>query len=88
MTRHGKRYLDIGCGMGGCLVAFGVAEASEVIGLDVEDRIIELANVNMLERAQSLADTSLALNRRLGAPEPVAMAGARPCAASTKSVSK
>ena len=39
----GKRVLDVGCGYGGFLVAAGRAGAREVVGIDSNPRVLELA---------------------------------------------
>jgi 2-polyprenyl-3-methyl-5-hydroxy-6-metoxy-1,4-benzoquinol methylase len=40
-----KRYLDIGCGFGGCLVAFG-EQGMEVCGIEVDEQRIGFAKIN------------------------------------------
>jgi 2-polyprenyl-3-methyl-5-hydroxy-6-metoxy-1,4-benzoquinol methylase len=40
-----QRYLDIGCGFGGCLVAFG-RQGMEVYGIDVDQQRIGFAKIN------------------------------------------
>jgi SAM-dependent methyltransferase len=40
-----QRYLDIGCGCGGCLVAFGKQEM-EVWGIEIDPQRIEFAEIN------------------------------------------
>jgi SAM-dependent methyltransferase len=40
---RGKRVLDVGCGYGGFLVAAGRAGAKEVVGIDTNPRVLELA---------------------------------------------
>jgi 2-polyprenyl-3-methyl-5-hydroxy-6-metoxy-1,4-benzoquinol methylase len=40
-----QRYLDVGCGFGGCLVAFG-RQGVEVCGIDIDQQRIEFAKAN------------------------------------------
>jgi 2-polyprenyl-3-methyl-5-hydroxy-6-metoxy-1,4-benzoquinol methylase len=40
-----QRYLDIGCGFGGCLVAFG-RQGMEVCGIEIDQQRIEFAKAN------------------------------------------
>jgi len=39
----GKRYLDVGCAYGGFLVAFAQAGARQVVGIDINPRLLEYA---------------------------------------------
>ena len=44
---RGKRYLDVGCAYGGCLVAFKKRGANEVFGIDIDERLLKLAQGNI-----------------------------------------
>src|SRR5262245_32089335 len=46
---RGARGLDIGCGYGGFLVALGARGARDVVGIDVEPRLLELSRLNLAE---------------------------------------
>lgn len=45
----GKRFLDVGCAYGGFLVAFAEHGANEVIGIDVDEQLLKLAEANFLD---------------------------------------
>jgi len=45
LRKRSQTYLDIGCGFGGCLVAFG-RQGMEVYGIDVDEQRIGLAKIN------------------------------------------
>lgn len=40
----GVRYLDVGSGYGGCLLAAARRDAAEVVGIDVDARLVEISN--------------------------------------------
>ncbi len=48
MPTNARRYLDIGCGYGGSLVAFA-QKGLEVVGIDIDDRLLDLAKANCLD---------------------------------------
>lgn len=41
-----KRFLDVGCAYGGFLVAFAEAGAKEVVGIDINEKLLKLARAN------------------------------------------
>ena len=45
LPKGAQRYLDIGCGFGGCLVAFG-RQGMEVCGIEIDPQRIEFAKIN------------------------------------------
>jgi 2-polyprenyl-3-methyl-5-hydroxy-6-metoxy-1,4-benzoquinol methylase len=45
----GKRFLDVGCAYGGFLVAFAEKEASEVVGIDIDERLLKLGRANAFD---------------------------------------
>jgi SAM-dependent methyltransferase len=57
---RGARTLDIGCAYGGFLVAFAARGAREVVGIDVEPRLLDLARLNL--REHRVAGTLARLN--------------------------
>jgi 2-polyprenyl-3-methyl-5-hydroxy-6-metoxy-1,4-benzoquinol methylase len=50
LPRHAHRYLDIGCGYGGALVAFSQL-GMEVRGIEIDERLIQLGKVNCLDHS-------------------------------------
>jgi 2-polyprenyl-3-methyl-5-hydroxy-6-metoxy-1,4-benzoquinol methylase len=43
----GKRFLDVGCAYGGFLVAFAEQGASEVVGIDIDEKLLKLGCANV-----------------------------------------
>jgi len=44
---RGKKFLDVGCAYGGFLVAFAAKGASQVIGIDINSDLLQLAAANL-----------------------------------------
>jgi len=67
----GKRVLDVGCGYGGFMVAAGRAGAREVVGIDTNPRVLELAPLLLSDyeveaRLEQVDLTDPAVPARLG----------------------
>ena len=45
----GKRFLDVGCAYGGFLVAFAEQGASEVVGIDIDEKLLKLGRANVID---------------------------------------
>jgi SAM-dependent methyltransferase len=52
----GKSFLDIGCGQGGLCIDIALAGALQVVGIDIEQRVIDFARENLTLNYPSLAD--------------------------------
>ncbi len=52
----GKRVLDVGCGHGSMAIYVARAGAASVVGLDLNCRLIEFANANLIQNHGDVAD--------------------------------
>ena len=56
---RGRRVLDVGCAYGGFLVAAGHAGARELVGVDIDQKLLELAGL-LLSDHQATAQLTIA----------------------------